>query len=118
MARKNDTAKQIIAMLREAEVRLSQGEKTGEICRALGISEQSYDRWRREYDGLKVTQAARLKALEKQNARLRKAVSNLTRGALILEEVVEGTYQALRDAVLALPMRVRCWVFPSIVHAG
>jgi putative transposase len=58
-------------MLREAEVRLSQGEKTGAICRSPGISEQSYYRWRREYGGLKVTQAARLKALEKENARLR-----------------------------------------------
>ena len=92
MARKNYTAEQIIGMLREAEVRLSQGEKTGVICRALGISEQSYDRWRRECGGLKVTQAARLKALEKENARLRKAVSNLTLDALILKEVVEGKY--------------------------
>lgn len=64
MARKNYTAEQIIGMLREAEVRLSQGEKTGSICRGLGISEQSYYRWRREYGGLKVTQATRLKALE------------------------------------------------------
>ena len=67
MARKNYTAEQIIGMLREAEVRLSQGEKTGAICRGLGISEQSYYRWRREYGGLKVTQAARLKALEKEH---------------------------------------------------
>ena len=58
MARKNYTAEQIIGMLREAEVRLSGGEKTGAIRRGLGISEQSYYRWRREYGGLKVTQAA------------------------------------------------------------
>jgi len=55
MARKNYTAEQIIGMLREAEVRLSGGEKTGAICRGLGISEQSYYRWRREYGGLKVS---------------------------------------------------------------
>lgn len=79
-------------MLPEAEVRLSQGEKTGAICRAFGISEQSYYRWRRGYGGLKVTQAARLKALEKENVRLRKAVSNLTLDALILKEVIEGKY--------------------------
>lgn len=80
-------------MLREAEVRLSGGEKTGAICRGLwGISEQSYYRWRREYGGLKVTQAARRKAGEKENARLRKAVSNLTLDALILKEVIEGKY--------------------------
>lgn len=92
MARKNYTAEQIIGMLREAEVRLSQGEKIGAICRALGVSEQSYYRWRREYGGLKVTQAARLKSLEKENARLRKAVSNLTLDALILKEVIEGKF--------------------------
>ena len=92
MARKNYTAEQIIGMLREAEVRLSGGEKTGAICRGLGISEQSYYRWRREYGGLKVTQAAHLKSLEKENARLRKAVSNLTLDGLILKEVIEGKY--------------------------
>ena len=59
---------------------------------SLGISEQSYYRWRREYGGLKVTQAARLKSLEKENARLRKAVSNLTLDALILKEVIEGKF--------------------------
>jgi putative transposase len=79
-------------MLREAEVRLSQGEKIGVISRSLGISEQSYYRWRREYGGLKVSQAKRLKDLEKENQRLRKAVSDLTLDALILKEVVEGRY--------------------------
>jgi hypothetical protein len=78
-------------MLREAEVRLSQGEKIGPICRGLSISEQSYYyHWRRKYGGLQVTQAARLKSLEKENVRLRKAVSNLTLDALILKEVIEG----------------------------
>ena len=79
-------------MLREAEVRLSQGDKIGSICRSLGISEQSYYRWRREYGGLKVSQAKRLKDLERENQRLRKAVSDLTLDALILREVVEGKY--------------------------
>lgn len=92
MARKRYTPEQIIGMLREAEVRLSQGEKIGSICRMLGISEQSYYRWRREYGGLKVSQAKRLKDLEKENQRLRKAVSDLTLDALILKEVVEGKY--------------------------
>jgi len=92
MARKRYTPEQIIGMLREAEVRFSQGEKIGPICRALGISEQSYYRWRREYGGLKVSQAKRLKDLEKENQRLRKAVSDLTLDALILKEVVEGKY--------------------------
>jgi|TARA_B100001057_G_scaffold431242_1_gene458546 transposase-like protein len=92
MARKRYTPEQIIGMLREAEVRLSQGEKVGEISRSLGISEQSYYRWRKEYGGLKVSQARRLKDLEKENQRLRKAVSDLTLDALILKEVVEGKY--------------------------
>lgn len=81
MARKTYPAEQIIGMLREAEVRLAKGEKIGAISRGLGVSEQSYHRWRREYGGLKVTQAARLKALEKESARLRRAVSNLTSSA-------------------------------------
>ena len=92
MARKRYTPEQIIGMLREAEVGLLQGEKIGEISRSLGISEQSYYRWRREYGGLKVSQARRLKDLEKENQRLRKAVSDLTLDALILKEVVEGKY--------------------------
>ena len=62
------------------------------ICRALGVSEQSYYRWRREYGGLKVDQAKRLKELEKGNARLGRAVSDLTLDKLILKEVVEGNF--------------------------
>ena len=92
MSRKRYTPEQIIGMLREAEVRLSQGETVGAICRTLGISEQSYYRWRREYGGLRVDQAKRLKELEKENARLRRAVSDLTLDKLILKEVVEGNF--------------------------
>jgi len=92
MARKRYTLEQIIGMLREAEVRLSQGENVGAISRSLGISEQIYYRWRKEYGGLKISQARRLKDLEKENQRLRKAVSDLTLDALILKEVVEGKY--------------------------
>ena len=68
MSRKRYTPEQIIGMLREAEVRLSQGETVGVICRGLGVSEQSYYCWRREYGGLRVDQAKRLKELEKVNA--------------------------------------------------
>jgi len=92
MSRKRYTPEQIIGLLREAEVRLSQGEKVGVICRTLGISEQSYYRWRREYGGLKVDQAKRLKDLEKENARLRKAVSDLTLDKMILKEAAEGNF--------------------------
>ena len=72
MSRKRYTPEQIISMLREAEVALAQGQSVG--CRTLGVSEQSYYRWRKEYDGLRTDQAKRLKDLEKENGRLRKAI--------------------------------------------
>ncbi len=68
MSRKRYTPEQIISMLREAEVGLSRDEKVSQICRRLGISEQSYYRWRREYGGMKVSQARRLKDLERENS--------------------------------------------------
>ena len=92
MSRKRYSPEQIIGILREAEVRLSQGHRVGEICRGLGISEQSYYRWRREYGGMEVSQAQRLKELERENARLRKAVSDLTLDKLILNEALSGKY--------------------------
>ena len=91
MARKRYTTEQIIGVLREAEVKLSQGETVGVICRGLGISEQSYYRWRRDYGGLKLDQAKKLKDLERENERLKKAVSELTLDKLILKEALEGT---------------------------
>ena len=78
MSRKRYTPEQIISMLREAEVALAQGQSIGQACRALGVSEQSYYRWRKEYGGLRTDQAKRLKVLEKENGRLRKAISDLT----------------------------------------
>ena len=92
MSRKRYTPEQIISMLREAEVALAQGQSVGQVCRTLGISEQSYYRWRKEYGGLKVDQAKRLKDLERENSRLRKAVSDLTLDKLILKEALEGNY--------------------------
>ncbi len=92
MARKRYTTEQIISLLREAEVRLSRGETIGGICRSLSISEQSYYRWRREYGGLKLNQAKRFKDLERENERLKKAVSELTLDKLILKEAAEGKY--------------------------
>ena len=69
---------QIISMLREAEVALAQGQSVGQACRTLGVSVQSYDRWRKKYGGLRTDQAKRLKDLENENGRLRKAISDLT----------------------------------------
>jgi putative transposase len=90
MSRKRFTAEKIIGMLREAEVVLAQGKKIGELCRSLGISEQSYFRWRRDYGGLKITQAKRIKDLERENSRLKKA--DLTLDKLVLREALEGNY--------------------------
>ena len=92
MSRKRFTAEKIIGMLRESEVALAQGKKIGEVCRSLGISEQSYYRWRRDYGGLKTTQARRIKDLERENSRLKKAVADLTLDKLILREALEGNY--------------------------
>ena len=92
MSRKKYTPEQIIGKLREAEVALSQGQRVALVCRTLGIAEQTFYRWRREYGGLKVEQAKRLKALEQENARLRRAVSDLTLDKLILQEAVRGNF--------------------------
>ena len=92
MSRKRFTAEQIIGLLREAEVRLSQGRTVGQACREMGITEQTYYRWRKEYGGMKTVQVKRLKDLERENGRLRKAVAELTLDKLILKEALEGNY--------------------------
>jgi len=92
MSRKIYKPEQIIGMLREAEVRLSQGATVGEVCRGFGVSEQSYYRWRREYGGMEVSQAHKMKELERENVRLRRAVSDLTLDKMILNEALTGKY--------------------------
>jgi len=92
MARKRYTTEQIIGHLREVEVRLAQGQAVGTVCRGIGITEQTYYRWRREYGGLKLDQAKRLKELEQENNRLKRAVSELTLDKLILKEALTGKY--------------------------
>ena len=92
MPRKRYTAEQIIGLLRQAEVELAKGRTVGEVCRTIGVSEQSYYRWRNEYGGLKVDQARRLKDIERENVRLKRAVADLTRDKLILKEALEGKY--------------------------
>ena len=92
MSRKRFNPEQIIGKLREAEVGLAQGQTVGQVCRTLGIAEQTFYRWRREYGGLKVEQARRLKALEQENNRLRRAVADLTLDKLILQEAVRGNF--------------------------
>jgi transposase-like protein len=92
MPRKRHTAEQVIGLLRQAEVALAQGRTVGEICRELGVSEASFYRWRSEYGGLKVDQARRLKDLECENARLKRAVTELTLDKLILKEAADGNF--------------------------
>jgi transposase-like protein len=92
MSRKRYSPEKIIGMLREAEVALAQGMTVGAICRHLSISEQSYYRWRKQYGGLKISQVKRMKDMERENARLKKAVAELTLDKVILKEALEGNY--------------------------
>ena len=91
MGRKRPTPEQIITALREAEVGLARGKSVKLISRELGITEQTYYRWRREYGGMKVSQARRLKELERENGRLKRA-ADLTLDKLIVEEAAEGNF--------------------------
>ncbi len=93
MGRKRYTPEQHISMLREAEVlQIQEGSKMADICRKLGISVQTYCRWRKEYGGMRLDQAKRLKELEKQNARLKKLVADLSLDNAILKEANRGNF--------------------------
>ena len=88
MARKRYTAEQIIGKLREAEVLISKGMTAAEAIRKLGVSEHTYYRWRREYGGMRVNQAKRLKELEKENSRLKRLVADKELDLQILKEAM------------------------------
>ena len=90
MVRKSNSPEQIITGLREAEILLRQGVSVGEASRRIGVTEQTYYRWRREYGGMRVEQARRLKELEKENSRLKKLVADLSLDISILKEVSRG----------------------------
>ena len=92
MARKRYTAEQIITKLREAEVELAKGQTTPLVCKKLGISDQTYYRWRKEYGGLRVDQAKRLKQLEVENTRLKRLVADQAVDISILKEVSRGNF--------------------------
>jgi transposase-like protein len=92
MAKKGYPPEQIINKLREAEILLSQGQTIGEASRKIGITEQTYYRWRKEYGGMRVEQARKLKSLEKENAQLKKLVADLSLDNAILKEVAEGNF--------------------------
>jgi transposase len=92
MPQKRYRPEEIIAKLRQADVLLGEGKKVPEVTKALGIHEVTYYRWRREYGGMSLSQARRLKELERENARLRQAISDLTLDKLILKEAARGNF--------------------------
>ncbi len=92
MARKAYKPEEIVAKLRQVDVLVSQGRPVAEAVRSIGVTPFTYYRWRREYGGLKTDQVKRLKELEKENERLRKAVSDLTLEKLILREAASGNF--------------------------
>lgn len=92
MPKKRYNTEEIIHKLREADVLLSQGKNVTQVCKQFGVADQTYYRWRKVYGGMKVDQAKRLKELETENARPKRAVADLTVDKLILKEVAEGKY--------------------------
>jgi len=92
MPSKRHTPEQIISKLREAEVLLSQGSTVPQACKQIGVTDQTFYRWRNEYGGMKLDQAKRLKELEAENARLKKIVAEKELNISILQEVVSGNF--------------------------
>jgi len=92
MGRKAFKPEQIINKLREAEILLSQGSRGAEASRKLNVTEQTYYRWRKEYGGMRVEQAKRLKELEQENSRLKKLVADITLDNAILKEAARGNF--------------------------
>ncbi len=90
--RKRYTPEQIISKLREAEVELAKGRTVGQVCKQIGVIDQTYYRWRKEYGTLKTSQAHRLKALERENNRLKKLVADLSLDNAILKEAANPNY--------------------------
>jgi transposase-like protein len=90
--KKAHTPEEIVAKLRQAEVLVGQGKTVADAVRAIGVTEPTYYRWRTEFGGLKLDQVRRLKELERENARLRKAVSDLTLEKVILKEAASGKW--------------------------
>ncbi len=98
MTRKSHTAEEIVAKLRQVDALMAQGGLVADAVRALGVTEVTYYRWRNEYGGLKGDQVKRLKELEAENTRLRRAVSDLTLDKLILTEAAKGNVFSIRGS--------------------
>ena len=92
MARKRYTPEQIINKLRQAEVEIANGATVAQVCKKIGVAEQTYYRWRAEYGGMRVDQAKRLKELEQENARLKKLVADQALDLSILREAASGNF--------------------------
>jgi len=92
MPKKRYTPEEIVAKLRQVDVLVSQGQNIADAIRQIGVSEVTYYRWRQEYGGLKTDQVKRLKELETENTRLRRAISDLTLDKLILQEAARGNF--------------------------
>ena len=92
MPRKRYSTEQIVTKVRQAEVELGRGLRTPQVCKQLGVSEQTSSRWRKEYGGLRLDQAKRLKALEQENTQLKKLVADQALDNMILKEVASGNF--------------------------
>jgi transposase-like protein len=92
MSKKGFTPEQIVRKLRETDVMISKGESVAQVIRKLGISDVTYYRWKKEYGGMQVDQARRLKEIEQENARLKKLVADLSLDNSILKEVARGNF--------------------------
>lgn len=92
MPRKRFSAEEIVNKLRETEVLISQGRTIAQACKQIGVTDQTYYRWRREYGGLKTDQARRLKELQRENTRLKRLVADLSLDKAMLQEVVSGNF--------------------------
>ena len=92
MPKQRFTTEELIHKLREADVLSGQGQTVAQVCKQLGVTDKTYFRWRKSHGGLRIDQAKRMKDLEAENARLKKAVAELTIDKIILKEVAEGKY--------------------------
>ena len=92
MKHKRHSSEEIINKLREAEILIQKGQEVPQVCRAIGVTPQSYYRWRKEYGGMRVDQAKRLKELEKENARLKRLVTDEALDNAILKDVASGNF--------------------------
>ncbi len=92
MSSRKHSTEQIIRKLREAEVELAKGRSVRDVCKQLGVTDQTYYRWRKEYGGIRTDQARRLKELERENGRLKKVVADLTLDNVILKEAAAGNF--------------------------